>query len=141
MAGGKVRQKARLPGFTGYVSSYRSSHTVGLAVVRRVWLFFACMNPSLLTTPLGRLRVVAFLEGVSFLVLLLVAMPLKYLAGQTDAVRYVGMAHGLLFVLYALLVLQNAIESSWSWRKAGLALLASLVPLGTFWADKRLFRE
>ena len=73
--------------------------------------------------------------------LLLVAMPLKYLAGQTDAVRYVGMAHGLLFVLYALLVLQNAIESSWSWRKAGLALLASLVPLGTFWADKRLFRE
>lgn len=98
------------------------------------------MNLSLLTTPLGRLRVVAFLEGVSFLVLLLVAMPLKYLAGQPAAVRQVGMVHGILFVLYVLLVLQNALESRWPLRKAGLALLASLVPLGTFWADKRLFR-
>lgn len=141
MAGGKVRQKARLPGFTGYVSSCRSSHPVGLAVVRRVWLFFACMNHSLLTTPLDRLRVVAFLEGVSFLVLLFVAMPLKYLAGQPEAVRQVGAAHGVLFVLYVLLVTQNALKSRWPLRKVLLALLASLVPLGTFWADKRLFRE
>ena len=94
----------------------------------------------LLLTGLGRLRLVAFLEGVSFLVLLLVAMPLKYLAGQPHAMRPVGMAHGVLFVLYVLLLLQQTIARRWSWRTALLGFVASLVPLGTFWADKKLFR-
>lgn len=99
------------------------------------------MLSSLLRTSLGRLRAVGFLEGVSFLVLLLIAMPLKYLAGKPEAVRMVGMAHGVLFVAYVLLVLQVAIERSWSWGKALLALAVSVVPFGTFWADKKLFRE
>lgn len=99
------------------------------------------MLSSLLRTSLGRLRVVGFLEGISFLVLLGIAMPLKYLLGQPEAVRIVGMAHGLLFVAYVLLVLQVSLERSWSWRKALLALALSLVPLGTFWADKKLFRD
>ncbi|OWP61783.1 hypothetical protein CDA63_17515 [Hymenobacter amundsenii] len=93
-----------------------------------------------LTTSLGWLRLVAFLEGTSFLVLLLIAMPLKYLAHQPAAVRPVGMAHGVLFVLYVLLVLQNALALSWPARKVGLALLASVIPFGPFWADKRLFQ-
>ncbi|MBC8081965.1 MAG: DUF3817 domain-containing protein [Hymenobacter sp.] len=99
------------------------------------------MNFSLLTTALGRLRLVGFLEGCSFLVLLGIAMPLKYLAGQPAAVRQVGTAHGVLFVLYVLLVLQNALESRWPLRKTLLALVASFLPLGPFWADRHLFRE
>lgn len=99
------------------------------------------MISSLLRNSLGRLRVVGFLEGVSFLVLLGIAMPLKYLAGQPEAVRLVGMAHGVLFVLYVLLVIQAGIGYSWSWRKMLLALVVSVVPFGTFWADKKLFRE
>ncbi|GAA4372078.1 DUF3817 domain-containing protein [Hymenobacter koreensis] len=95
----------------------------------------------LLSSTLGRLRVVGFAEGVSFLVLLGIAMPLKYLLGQPEAVRMVGMAHGLLFVLYVLLVIMAAIEHSWSFKKAVLAFVASLVPFGTFWADKKLFQE
>ncbi|KAA9332059.1 DUF3817 domain-containing protein [Hymenobacter busanensis] len=95
----------------------------------------------LLSSSLGRLRVVGFLEGLSFLVLLGIAMPLKYVFGQPEAVRAVGMAHGLLFVLYVLLVIMVAIEYSWSVRKAALAFAASLVPFGTFWAEKKLFRE
>lgn len=95
----------------------------------------------LLSSTLGRLRLVAFLEGVSFLVLLGIAMPLKYLAGQPLAVRHVGMAHGVLFVLYMLLLLAATLEHRWSVRKFGLGFLVSLVPGGTFWADKRLFRE
>ena len=95
---------------------------------------------NLLLTGLGRLRLVAFLEGVSFLVLLLIAMPLKYLAGQPQAVKQVGMAHGLLFVLYLFLLIQQGIERRWSVGKLALGFLASLVPLGTFWADKKLFR-
>ena len=92
-----------------------------------------------LLTGLGRLRLVAILEGVSFLVLLLIAMPLKYLAGQPQAVRHVGMAHGVLFVVYVLLVIQVAIERRWSFGKTALALGASVFPFGTFWADRRLF--
>lgn len=91
-------------------------------------------------TPLGRLRLVGYLEGISFLVLLFIAMPLKYLAGQPAAVKTAGMAHGLLFVLYVVLLIQNTIELSWSWRKAALGFVASLLPLGTFWADRRLFQ-
>ncbi len=96
---------------------------------------------SLLSSPIGRLRVVAFLEGVSFLVLLLIAMPLKYAFGQPLAVKHVGMAHGVLFVGYVLLLLAVALERSWPAKKILLAFGASLVPLGTFWADKHLFRD
>ena len=91
-------------------------------------------------TPLGRLRLVGYLEGISFLVLLLIAVPLKYLAHEPAAVRLVGMAHGLLFVLYIFLLIQNTIEHNWSWRKAALGFAASLLPLGTFWADRNLFQ-
>ncbi|GAA4351070.1 DUF3817 domain-containing protein [Hymenobacter saemangeumensis] len=95
---------------------------------------------SLLTTPLGRLRLVGFLEGLSFLVLLGIAMPLKYMLHMPQAVRVVGMAHGVLFVLYVLLLIQNSIEHRWSLGKAALGFLASLVPFGTFYADKKLFQ-
>ncbi|NVO32939.1 MULTISPECIES: DUF3817 domain-containing protein [Hymenobacter] len=90
---------------------------------------------------LGRLRLVGLLEGLSFLLLLGIAMPLKYFFGQPAAVRVVGMAHGALFVLYCVLVIGAAVQYSWSWRKTALALLASIIPLGTFWADAKLFRE
>ena len=96
-------------------------------------------SSQLVLTSLGRLRLIAFLEGVSLLVLLGVAMPLKYLAGQPTAVRFVGMAHGLLFVLYVLLLIHVALQQRWSFGKTALALLASVVPFGTFWADRRLF--
>ena len=98
------------------------------------------MLPDLLKTPLGRLRLVGFLEGLSFLVLLGIAMPLKYMAGEPAAVRVVGMAHGLLFVLYVFLLIQNSIEHRWSVGKAVLGFIASLLPFGTYYADKKLFR-
>jgi integral membrane protein len=92
-------------------------------------------------TQLGRLRIIGFAEGVSFLILLGIAMPLKYLMGLPESVRVTGMVHGLLFVLYVLLVIQVKLERDWSFRKMLLALLASLIPFGTFWADVKLFRE
>ena len=98
------------------------------------------MNHLALNTTLGKLRVVAFVEGVSFLLLLFIAMPLKYWAGLPQMVRVVGMAHGLLFVLYVLYAFLAKVEYGWSFRKLALALLASVVPFGTFYADKHLFR-
>jgi integral membrane protein len=94
----------------------------------------------LVKTQLGRLRIIGFAEGLSFLILLGIAMPLKYFFGLPETVRVVGMAHGLLFVLYVLLVIQVKIEYNWSFRKMVLALMASVVPFGTFWADAKLFR-
>ncbi|UTA69347.1 MULTISPECIES: DUF3817 domain-containing protein [Emticicia] len=92
-------------------------------------------------TSLGRLRVLAFIEGVSFLVILFITMPLKYLLQNPEPNRVFGMAHGVLFILYVLAVVQIKIEQNWSLSKMGLALLASVIPFGTFWADKKLFQN
>lgn len=95
---------------------------------------------SLLKTPLGRLRIIAFAEGMSFLILLFIAMPLKYIWQQPMAVRQVGSIHGLLFVLYVLLLVMCSIEYRWKWGKTALLFLASIIPFGTFYADKRYLR-
>lgn len=94
----------------------------------------------LLTTELGRLRVIAFLEGVSFLVILFITMPLKYIFGYPQANMAVGMIHGLLFMLYILAVLKAKFTFDWSLKTLFLAMLASIIPFGTFWADKKLFK-
>jgi integral membrane protein len=99
------------------------------------------MLSSLLKTSLGRLRIVAFSEGVSFLILLGIAMPLKYIADLPQAVRVVGMAHGVLFILYIVLLLQVAVERGWTFKISMLAFLASLIPFGTFYADAKWFRN
>ncbi len=93
----------------------------------------------LIKTQIGRLRIIAFAEGVSFLLILFVTMPLKYGLAMNGPNRVIGMAHGLLFVLYVFLVIQVSIMQSWNFKKVFLALLASIIPFGTFWADKKLF--
>jgi integral membrane protein len=95
----------------------------------------------MLKTPLGRFRAVALLEGLSFVVLLFIAMPLKYLAGLPLAVRVVGMAHGVLFLLYLPSLLEVAVVHRWSFLRVLAAFGASLVPFGTFVLDARLRRE
>ena len=95
----------------------------------------------LLATPIGRLRVLGLIEGVSYLVLLGVAMPLKYLAGQPMAVKVFGWAHGVLFVAFCAALLQVFLVHRWSIFKAGLVFVASLLPFGTFVVDGRLRDE
>ncbi len=94
----------------------------------------------LIKTQLGRLRLLAFIEGISFLILLFITMPLKYAFQIPEPNKVFGIVHGLLFVLYVFAVIQIAIEQRWKIRKMLLALLASVVPFGTFWADKKLFK-
>ncbi len=88
--------------------------------------------------PVGRVRMVGLCEGISFLVLLLIAMPLKYFAGRPEAVFTVGWLHGVLFMAYASVTF-------WAWgrgyiraRMVGLAALAALIPLGPFLLDPKL---
>ncbi|MBP6847017.1 MAG: DUF3817 domain-containing protein [Kofleriaceae bacterium] len=76
------------------------------------------------------------LEGASFLLLLGVAMPLKYLAGQPLAVRVVGMLHGVLFVLFLAALWRAADAQAWPRRHVIVGAIASLVPFGTFWFER-----
>jgi integral membrane protein len=94
-----------------------------------------------LATPIGRLRVVAFVEGISFLLLLFVAMPLKYAAGIPEAVRVVGMAHGVLFVAFAAALAHAALAGRWKPARAAWAFASAVVPFGTFVLDAHLRRE
>ncbi len=80
-------------------------------------------------------------EGTSFLVLLLIAMPLKYLANQPAAVRIVGALHGGLFLLYVAAVLLCALLARWNWKRILLGLISSVVPLGPFFFDASVKRE
>ena len=91
-------------------------------------------------TPLDRLRAIGPWEGGSFLLLLGVAMPLKYLAGMPLAVRVVGLAHGVLFVLYVLATIQAATEHDWPWKRTALVLLAAVLPAGPFVVEARILR-
>lgn len=92
------------------------------------------------TTPLAQLRWVAFLEGVSFL-LLLAAMPFKYALGQPIGVRVLGPIHGVLFVMFVVALVRAATMHEWKIGRSALAFLASLVPFGTFVLDRSLQRE
>jgi integral membrane protein len=97
------------------------------------------MVNELLKSALGRLRVVAFLEGCSYLLLGL-TMILKYKFSMPQPNYVVGLAHGILFVVYIVLLLQVSILHRWNILKMFWAFLASLIPFGTFYADKALFR-
>ena len=88
--------------------------------------------------PVRLLRAVGLVEGVSFLLLLGVAMPLKYLAGVPQAVKVVGWVHGVLFMAYGAALLWTWAAARWPARRAGLALVAALVPFGPFLIDRRM---
>jgi len=98
------------------------------------------MNSSRLLA-LRALYVIGLAEGTSFLVLLLIAMPLKYLANAPAAVRIVGALHGGLFLLYVAAVLLAALLSRWKWTRILLGLISSVVPLGPFFFDASVKRE
>lgn len=98
------------------------------------------MVSTLLKSSVGRLRLIAFIEGVSFLILLFVAMPMKYLMDMPGGVRVVGMAHGLLFLLFACALTEASVSQGWRPKRWGPAFLSSLVPFGTFVADGHIKR-
>jgi integral membrane protein len=93
-----------------------------------------------LSNPIVRLRLLGLLEGASFLVLLGIAMPLKYLAGQPQMVRVVGAAHGLLFLLFVAAVFDTSLKLRWPLRRVIAALAASVLPFGPFVFDAHLRR-
>ena len=78
------------------------------------------------------------IEGVSLLVLLFIAMPLKYIWQQPMAVKIIGWVHGALFVLFMILAFRVYEQKSWPFKKLILAFVAAFLPFGTFVFDKKL---
>ena len=86
-------------------------------------------------------RKVALAEGVSFLILLLIAMPLKYMANIPVAVTVAGGLHGVLFVAFIILAWEVKSDFKKDWKWLGRALLASIIPFGTFYMDRQWKQE
>lgn len=81
---------------------------------------------------------IAWFEGVSLLLLLFFAMPMKYIAGNEIYVKTIGMAHGVLFVVYIVLAIGLKFSLNWDFKKFTFICLASIVPFGTFYAEKKI---
>ena len=90
---------------------------------------------------LGKLRVWAYLEGGSLLLLLFICMPLKYVWGMPEPTRYIGALHGGLFIFYTIWLLVVSLELKWALRVAFLSFLAAFIPFGTFLADRHIFKK
>lgn len=89
---------------------------------------------------IGVLRILALLEGISYLLLAL-TMPLKYMYEMPMPNKIVGMAHGFLFIAYCIMVFVVNQERKWSFLTNIWAYLASLIPFGTFIADAKIFKK
>lgn len=94
------------------------------------------------TTKIGRLRLIAFLEGISLLVLVGIAMPVKYVYHDPSLVKTIGPIHGVLFILFVVNALSVGIEYKWkfsttTWK----VLLACIIPFGTFYIDKTILSK
>lgn len=92
-------------------------------------------------TTIGRVRLIGLLEGISYVLLVFIAMPLKYGADMPQMVSVVGMAHGILFVLYILAIGLAMRKYRWPMTFGGLLVLGSLIPIGPFLLDGRLKRK
>ena len=86
-------------------------------------------------------RIISFLEGVSYLLLLFVAVPIKYFQGDVSYVKMLGMPHGVLFMLYLVLAVVLKKEMRWNMKTLGIVSLASIIPFGTFYVDKKYMQK
>ena len=85
-------------------------------------------------------KIIALLEGTSLLLLLLFAMPMKYMFQEPIFVKSIGMAHGILFIVYIILAIIQKMVSNWSFKKFGIISVASIIPFGTFYVDKKYLK-
>lgn len=94
----------------------------------------------LLNTKTGRLRLIAFLEGLSLLALVLIAVPLKYLADDPYWVGALGPIHGALFLLFVLNTFSVSLEQKWPFATTAKVLAACFIPFGTFYIDHKILK-
>lgn len=83
-------------------------------------------------------KIVSFLEGLSYVLLLFVATPIKYMYNNPSYVKMLGMPHGILFIIYIILAFMLKLELKWSTKTFGIVCILSLIPFGTFFVGKYL---
>ncbi|WP_299128651.1 DUF3817 domain-containing protein [uncultured Winogradskyella sp.] len=89
---------------------------------------------------LATFRIVALLEGVSYILLLFIASPIKYFANDPQYVKMLGMPHGVLFIAYVVMAVFISKDMSWNIKTLGIVLVASIIPFGTFYIDKHYLK-
>jgi integral membrane protein len=86
-------------------------------------------------------RIISYLEGISYLLLLGVGVPLKYLANNDAWVKALGMPHGLLFVAYIVMAVVIRTLKDWDNKTTLIVLIASVIPFGTFYIDRKYLKD
>ena len=90
------------------------------------------------TNALGRFRVISALEGFSYLLLVFIAMPIKYIGENPYPVKILGMAHGVLFIIFMISLFETKIKKSWNTGMTFQLFVLSLIPFGAFFIEKRV---
>ncbi|WP_338733949.1 DUF3817 domain-containing protein [Mangrovimonas cancribranchiae] len=86
-------------------------------------------------------RIIALLEGISYILLLFIAVPIKYIGHDPQYVKLLGMPHGLLFVGYIVLAILIGKELQWKTKTFTLVILASIIPFATFYVDQKILKQ
>ncbi|WP_062057619.1 DUF3817 domain-containing protein [Aquimarina longa] len=86
-------------------------------------------------------RIISYLEGISYLLILFVTMPLKYMFEYPEPNQVIGMAHGFLFLIYIVFAILVKYEKNWNSKTLAIVLLCSVIPFGTFWMDKKYLKQ
>jgi integral membrane protein len=92
-------------------------------------------------TNIGRLRLIGFLEGLSLLLLVFIAVPAKYIYHTPSLVRSIGPVHGILFLLFVFNTLRTGVEQGWNFSTTRKVLLACIIPFGTFYIDRHILSK
>jgi integral membrane protein len=85
-------------------------------------------------------RIVALLEGVSYILLLFIATPIKYLLNDPQYVKLLGMPHGILFIAYIAMAFVIKNDLNWNIKQFAIVLIASVIPFGTFYIDRKYLK-
>ena len=97
---------------------------------------------NILNSNIARLRLIGFLEGISLLVLIGIAVPAKHMYGNPVLVKAIGPVHGVLFLLFVFNTLSVGVEYQWKFKTTTWkVLLACMVPFGTFYIDKKILSK
>lgn len=99
------------------------------------------MNQEERLKTLQRFRIISLAEGISLIVLMFIAMPLKWIFGLPEIVKYIGWVHGILFIAYVLVLFPTSKSLKWTFGNTFIALIASLLPFGPFLFDRKLKAE
>ncbi len=97
---------------------------------------------TLFKTKLGRIRIIGFLEGLSLLVLIFVAIPMKHFFHNPALSKFLGPIHGAIFLVFVLNTMSLAIEQNWKFRTTTWKIIAAcFIPFGTFYIDHKIFKH